>query len=202
MASAFGLCRPTRIPRSTAHMERDIEAWTTIRSPADRARRLLLSDPGRVVHDHPVVGSAADSKELEGELVVEIADGSTLHQRVRIELGSPVDLGGVAFVPIAWHATPHRRLFPEFRGELRLIPAADDANLELAGRYRIPLGLPGRFGDSIAGRKIAQRSVSAFLEGCAQRIDREVSSRLAAVGWRPAEYPVSLRETRSENFIG
>lgn len=66
----------------------------------------------------------------------------------------------------------------------------------------MPLGPAGRVGERLAGKKLAHQSLIAFLEQSARRLGAEVARRFDAEGWHPAPYPVSVRETGPENYIG
>jgi hypothetical protein len=106
-------------------------------------------------------------------------------------------------VPLHWQAWGRERLFPVFDGELRAAPVGPAATtVVVSGTYSVPLGPVGRFGDGLIGRRLARQSLTAFLEDAARRIDAEVHRRLHSVAWRPAPYPVSLREDDAERTVG
>lgn len=105
-------------------------------------------------------------------------------------------------MPVHWRAAGRDRLFPTFEGELEASRDDPGSCLRLRGIYTVPLRPLGRFGDGIAGRRLARQSLSAFLEQAARRLDGEVDRRLDVVSAHPASYPVALREVASENHIG
>lgn len=65
---------------------------------------------------------------------------------------------GVAF---AW--SPSWRGFPNFGATLTVQSAGDKTELILEGSYEAPGGFPGRIFDRIVGRKLAARTMDAFL---------------------------------------
>jgi hypothetical protein len=65
---------------------------------------------------------------------------------------------GVAF---AWR--PAWRGFPAFGATLTVQPAGKETELTLEGSYEPPGGFAGRFFDRVVGRKLAARTMDAFL---------------------------------------
>ena len=128
--------------------------------------------------------------------------GGSVHQEVAVEVGAALAPGEEEAVslPLRWQATGRDRLFPAFQGVLQAARAPTGTTLRLAGTYRVPLGLLGRFGDGVAGRRLAQRSLVAFLEALSGRLDAEVHHLMAALPPSPA--PVALRELPSEVYLG
>jgi hypothetical protein len=78
------------------------------------------------------------------------------------------------------------------------------SRLRLAGHYSLPLGSVGAVGDRLGGHRVAERSVRAFLEAAAARVDaiivREDGDALPAT--RTADIPVAVSGTRSELYLG
>lgn len=105
-------------------------------------------------------------------------------------------------LPLCWHATGHQRLFPVFEGELEASGYALGSTLTLRCAYTVPLGPVGGVGDRLAGKRLAHRSLTAFLEQTARRLDAEVARRFDAEGWHRAPYPVSVRDIGPDNYIG
>lgn len=182
-------------------MKRDIEASTNIRAPIERAHDVLIADPGCVVAER-CSPEERQERRFHTTLRVEIGAGGGLHQEVVIELGPIRSTDDTVAVSLRWHAAGRDRLFPTFEGELEASRDSPGSCLELHGTYTVPLGPLGRFGDGIAGRRLARRSLSALLEQAARRLDAEVDRRMDSVAWHPAPYPVTLREVGSENYIG
>lgn len=184
-------------------MEREIEASTAVRSPLGWAQGVLLDDPGSVLCDEC---SSADRAARRFRTVLSLdttGAGASVRQDVIIEVGaappvepdspSPDGDAAVVSLPISWRAAGFERLFPTFEGTLELAGPAAAPTLAVRGRYVVPLGPMGRFGDGLVGRRIARRSLAAFLESVAQRLDAEVDRAMSAP---PCDvpYPIAFRE--------
>lgn len=70
-------------------------------------------------------------------------------------------------VALAWR--PAWRGFPSFGATLTVRRAGDKTELVLEGSYEPPGGAAGRFFDRIVGRKLAARTMDAFLNQVAAR---------------------------------
>lgn len=157
---------------------------------------MLLFDPGHLIGEGP-------SDDLRATLAVQTGAGPSVQQEVAVEIGALRPEGNALSLPLSWEATGWQRLFPEFRGELEVSPYGSGCSLRLHGSYHVPLGPLGRFGDGIAGRRLARQSLSAFLAQAARRIDAEVDGRADSHPWYPDRYPVAVRELAlSENYLG
>jgi hypothetical protein len=174
-------------------VERSIEASTTIRARAEAAAEVLLEDPGAVFGEG-VTAEERHQRRFTVELTVDLGGGATVAQQVvvRLETASRDPLG--LDLPLTWEATGRGRLFPSFAGRVELREAEAGTSLALRGHYAVPLGVIGRFGDGVAGRQLARRSLAALLERMARNLDGEVARRRQAVAWRPAPYPIDLHE--------
>ena len=179
-------------------MERTIEASTTVRASIHDFQVMLLFDPGRLVG---VVDGSSD--ELRATLTVQAGTGPSVHQEVAVELGPLRPEADRLSLAVSWEATGWQRLFPTFAGELHAAPHGSGTSLRLHGTYGVPLGPLGRFGDGIAGRRLARQSLSAFLEHVARRIAAEADRRVDGDPWSIDRYPVAVRElAASENYLG
>jgi hypothetical protein len=65
-------------------------------------------------------------------------------------------------VALAWR--PAWRGFPSFGGTLTVRPAGKKTVLVLEGSYEPPGGVAGRLFDWVVGRKLAARTMDAFLD--------------------------------------
>lgn len=79
-------------------------------------------------------------------------------------LSTDPHLEGVTF---AWR--PAWRGFPAFGATLTVRPAGDETELVLDGTYDPPGGVAGRFFDRVLGRKLASRTMDAFLNQLADK---------------------------------
>ncbi len=182
-------------------MERAIEASTAIRAPLGRAREVLDDDPARLFSDH-VGPEQRRSREVPIELVTSVGSGAALEQDVVVRLGPKTSSATAATLPLAWKPSGHESLLPDFVGEL-VIEVDDDGHttLVLRGSYHVPFGAVGGFGDALVGRRVARRSIAKLVEQVAWRLDAEVDRRSETVSWRPAPYPVDLREAPDPKSI-
>jgi hypothetical protein len=199
-------------------VKRDIEVSTTIQVPIEQAATALCDDLGRIVAD-PGAGAVGHvdgqvngpgdwpgdqhGDRLTSTLAVGPGSGGVVSKEVEVELGGVVTDGGVTTLPLRWRATGPDRLFPIFDGVLEARGESLDASrLTVRGTYTVPLGPVGRFGDGVIGRRLARQSLSAFVEGVAQRLDREAHRMEAVVSRHPAPYAVTVRETASRSQTG
>lgn len=187
--------------RDDGPMKRDIEASTEVRAAIERARDVLIGDPGCVAAERCTADMRRE-RRFHTTLAVELGGGGSVHEEVVIELGPAWSNHDAVALPIHWRAARHQRLFPTFDGELEASRRDLGSNLTLRGAYTVPLGPLGRFGEAIGGRRLARQSLVAFLEQAARRLDDEVDGRMKSASRHPAPYPVALREVRSEHYIG
>lgn len=179
-------------------MEGTVEVATTLRTSIHQVQALVLFDPGSLFG---VVDG--DTGEVRSTLAVESGTGPSVNQEVTVELGSLQPRAGTLALAVSWEPTAWQRLFPSFVGELEATPHGSGTYLRLHGKYGVPLDPLGRFGDGIAGRRVARQSLAAFLEQVARRIDAEAVRRAEPGPWSPSRYPVAVRELAgSENYVG
>ncbi len=165
-------------------MERSIEATTILGAASDAIGGLLSRDP------RSAVGT-------EAVLEARFEHSPTLRRDVLVDVGEPTRADETVTVPVGWRAEAHEDLFPTFDGELVAEPSVGGTRLRLIGTYAVPLGVLGRFGDGVLGRRVAQSSVARWLEDLARRLDH------AAGGSDDATYEVTVHEpTHSELYIG
>lgn len=178
-------------------MEREIEATTAVRSPLQWARRVLADDPASVLTDECTDDDRA-TRRFRSTLALDTAGAAaSVRQDVIIDVGLPISANGDEraglVMPISWRAAGFERLFPTFDGELVLEAGGDTPTLSVRGRYEVPLGPMGRFGDGLVGRRIARRSLASFLESAAQRLDAAVDRAMSAPPG-DTRYPIALHE--------
>ena len=129
--------------------------------------------PGTYWHAAAILKLELDSvvqTPLE-ELRFEIGGGA-ITCRVDAEVG-PMETGPASLrVPLHWKAAEHPKLFPVMHADLYISDVeGDHVGLRVHGDYQAPLGVVGAVADSLAGRRIAEKSIRRFLD--------EVSRRLA-----------------------
>ena len=142
-------------------MERRIEGWTRLQAPTERALRVLRD------HAEVLLGAEPLAAHLHSELGI----GPIRHEIV-LTVHPAVDDGNRVSRSVTWHAALHPDVFPVFDGEIAVeVGDGGGAVLALRGLYDVPFGTLGRFGDGLAGRRIARRCVAGFLDDVARRID-------------------------------
>lgn len=178
-------------------MEREIEACTVVRVPLAHARRVLVERPDRLG-----VADEACGNRWGIDLDVELSDEVSVRQRVWLELGPPRSEDDEVVVPVFLEASAPARLFPQFAGELEASGHGDTTRLCLRGAYRVPLGFVGRFGDGMAGRRLARASVAGVVERIAEQLEED-GEPLAAAPVQRVLQSVSVSEcAHSELYIG
>jgi hypothetical protein len=158
-------------------MTRRVSASTTVRAAPARVREVLLDDPGWVF------GEAYELKptrlrRLTGELSVPIGSGLGVHQEVALRLGIPRTTSQGLVLPVAWEAIRREDVLPAFDGELLVSEDRAGTRLTLGGAYSVPLGPVGWLADRIFGRQLAGRSLHAFVDRLASRLDFEIERRI------------------------
>lgn len=158
------------------------------------ARDVLLEDPRRVFGETDTEDQRRD-RRFRVPLGAVIGSTTEVQQEVEVELELPRAEGDMVTTPISWHPVAHERMLPSFDGELVLRSCgAGRTEMSLRGAYLVPLGPIGRFGDGVAGRRIARRSITDLLDRIARNLDEEVDRRLQSIPHRPAPYPHDMRE--------
>jgi hypothetical protein len=183
-------------------MERTIEASTLIQAEFADARAALVEDAGSVIGDDSTLEERRDRRVRLG-LHVDVGAGAGVHQQVWLQLGEPRCTEATVVLPVVWRATGRERLFPRFVGHLGVADDGGATALSLEGTYTVPLGLIGRFGDGVGGRRLARRSLAEMVERVARRLDAEVARRVPSVPSSPVLYRVAVAEhEHSEVYIG
>lgn len=172
-------------------VRRAVDAEVVLPADAERVEAVLRARP-ELVFGPLVQGRGAPGAQTD--LAVDLGKGSQLSQRVEVALGCPRQAGDSLTVPVAWSPVGRRPVFPSFEGEITVSPSDDGgAEIALHGLYTIPLGALGAFGDGLVGRRLARRSLVALLNDAAGRIAGELEDH-ATASWRPAPYPLTLRD--------
>jgi hypothetical protein len=183
-------------------VQRAIEAATTTRVAFERAGEVVLDDAGVVFSDERT-DDERHSRDVRTELTVDLGSGASVHQVVRVQLDDPRFNGTGVVLPLRWRATGRQRLLPAFHGALEVTAARRGTRLRLKGAYTIPVGVVGRFGDAVGGRRVARRSLSVLVGRLAGRLETEVERRRDSLGWQPDSNAVTIREqVHPEIYIG
>lgn len=181
-------------------MEQAIEAAVGLRAPLGRVRPVLVEDPGVVVSGAPTKEERR-ARRFVTTLAVDLGAGSRAEQEVSVHVGLPVSTSDEVVLPVEWTPTGHRHVLPTFVGELVARSERPGTQLELRGRYRVPLGVIGRVGDAVAGHRLAKKVLVAYVESIGARLQDEVAHRSAQPA--PVRGKASVEGAMgSEYFIG
>jgi hypothetical protein len=172
-------------------MERWVTARTATGVPFERASRVLLDDPSVLLPPDRRVDASGRAVIC---LSVETKGGAGVRQEVVVTLGAPCSAEGETWVPIEWEPFAHAQVLPSFSGVLELVDGFEGVDLAITGIYDVPLGVVGRFGDGLVGRRVAQQSIRSLLDGMARRLRSCIADDFVHAAWKPAPYPISLRE--------
>lgn len=130
--------------------------------PADRVRARILANHGAWLS--PLASAAADEGEALRLRVGPVEALPMLSATVTVHVGEPIIRGEVTFVPLTWHATNARNLFPVLSADLEVAALDQDlTQLTLRGSYDPPLGAVGRRIDRLLMHRVAEASIRSFL---------------------------------------
>lgn len=187
--------------RGSHEMERWIEVSTTSRVAFKMARQVLQDDPGTVLSESPATDLMTDQFRID--LGIDLGRGASVHQQATINVGEARATATKLLLPVCWKATGREGVLPSFEGELEASKADAGTELRLAGSYTVPLGVIGRFGDGVIGRRLARQSLGALVERVAGRLESEMDRREDSVTWHQGGSPISLSESEhSEIYVG
>jgi hypothetical protein len=114
-----------------------------------------------------------------GEIVPESATaqlaGLELTRDVRMVVGDLQIGHRTAWLTIHWEDLHHPGFFPLLDARLEFMPVGaghrPTTQVALRGQYRPPLGGLGRLADNLAGHRVVEESVRAFLEALAAHLE-------------------------------
>lgn len=183
-------------------MQRSVEASTTMRVAFTQVHKVLVEDPGAAFSATPTADTRA-IRRFALDLGVDLGAGASIHQDVIVSLGAPRSADRVLVVPVEWHASGHEHLLPTFSGELEAAAAGDRTRLRLAGNYTVPLGVVGRFGDGVIGRRVARRSLESLVQRLAARLEATAHERVDAQTRHPGPRTVQFSDQpHPEIYVG
>lgn len=147
---------------------REVRAYDYVNHPYEAVRDTLFAGPLAVfrkatmtaLRDEP--GGGAELRAKLGPI--------TVTQEVAIEVveiraaTSPTNQPATELV-LEWKAMRQSGLFPTMRATLSVYPlSATETQLDLAGTYDPPLGMLGDVIDAISMHKVAQSSITGFIQ--------------------------------------
>jgi hypothetical protein len=172
-------------------MERWVTSRTAIGTPFDGATEVLVNEPAALLPTdhriHPCGGAVLTLSAGTGA-------GAEAGHDVVLRFGAPCSAEGEAWLPVEWAPTSHSHVLPSFRGVVELIDGPERTELGITGTYDVPLGVLGRFGDGLLGRRVALQSVRTLLESMANQLRARVAATEVPAGWKPAPHPIDVRD--------
>jgi hypothetical protein len=183
-------------------MERALEADVRIEASPDLVAEILASDPAGVLTGMP----SPDTVAFPAEIAVDLGGGTSVAHEVDMAFARLSDEGAVRRFSLSWRAHDQQGALPTFRGDLNVHQESNGSRLQVSGRYSVPLGLVGGFGDLLLGHRIASRSVQAFLEAAGARIDAALAQRPdtrgCAAGLASDNETITVEDVRTELYLG
>jgi hypothetical protein len=121
------------------------------------ATRALESLPGNWLPD-----AAPDGPRLTARLRLGIG-GMEIGKRVEVEVGAPQHGDAKTSVPIWWHATGPKGLFPVVEGQIVVSPYIEGTTLlAVMMHYSPPLGALGEAADKALFHRMAEATLADF----------------------------------------
>jgi hypothetical protein len=157
---------------------RQLRCYQYVDRPYTKVRALLHARALELL-EHASSSAAARARSLTTTLRVAVAgieigvDVRPRLDRVREEDGV-AGMSPVTFVDLTWEAARTPGLFPAMQAVLSAWPlSATETQLEIEGRYRLPLGTVGKAIDAAVMHRVAEASVHRLLEDLVEQIRRE-----------------------------
>lgn len=126
--------------------------------------------------------AALGDKAFPESIGVDDRHGLSMKEKVAVKMARLATLTWA----VEMSPTGHSITFPEFSGRLTLVRVGPDAvQLVLRGNYTPPLGLLGAVADRLFIGRVANRSLSRFLQAAAREIEH-------AARWQRERNPVSV----------
>jgi hypothetical protein len=119
------------------------------------------------------------------ELRIEIGGGA-ITRRVDAEVGPVINGHRTLRMPVRWKAAEHPNLFPVMVADLHVSDLdGDHIELRFVGVYRAPLGAVGAVADTLAGSRLAEKSLNTFLTDLAHRLEAALVEHAGRTGVTP-----------------
>lgn len=145
-------------------MDRDLEARSTTTAGVDEVRRILRDSPAAVLGDPEPDPQRLQAHRFHTSVCLQLGSGTSIEQDVCIDLDTVPAEPRRLIVGVRWEPLGHQTYLPSFAGWLSVAPADEGSTLELRGRYEVPFGAVGRFGDALVGGRIARATVEDLVE--------------------------------------
>ncbi len=140
-----------------------LRSYVELNLPIAAVKEALLRNPERWIPGL-VLSAEERGDRLLGEVGFPVM-GHQVGKQVEIELGQPVETPARTWLPITWHATGPRGVFPSLEGELEVAALGPNlTQLGLSARYKPPFGLVGESLDRVLLHRVAEATVRDFVE--------------------------------------
>jgi hypothetical protein len=182
-------------------MERALEANVRVEASPEFVAETLSNDPAGMLTGMP----SPDTVAFLAEIAVDLGGGTTVAHEVDMAFARLSEDGPVRRFSLSWRAHDHQGALPAFHGDLKIHQEGNGSRLQVSGRYSVPLGPVGGFGDLLLGHRIACRSVQAFLEAAGARIDAALAQRdssRSAAGIAPEDVTITVDDLHPELYLG
>ncbi len=180
-------------------MQRHLVATAELRAPLSVVEEILRNNPDRVLSDRHR-RDKVPGRTIRTSLTARFGSGAAAVQDVTIELGMLRGDEGSMSAPLRWTPVGNARLLPEFVGELSVTDSGvARRQLTISGGYEAPLGLVGRLGDAVLGRRVGRRTLTALVEVLARRVDEEAERQRRSTPHRRAPYNEDLSGRRGHH---
>jgi hypothetical protein len=183
-------------------MERALVAEVRVEASPELVAEILSSDPAGILTGMP----SPDAVAFPAEIAVDLAGGTSVAHEVDMAFAPLSDDRAVRRFSLSWRAHDHQGALPAFRGTLEVHQESSGCRLQLSGRYSVPLGPVGRFGDLLVGHRIASRSVQTFLEAAGARIDATLAQRRgthgSAADLASENVTITVEDLHTELYLG
>src|SRR2546428_13894938 len=117
-----------------------LRAYVELHLPITKVEEALLRTPAEWIP-----GLASSAEEHGDQLLAEVGfpvSRLQLGKQVEIELAPPVRTSGRTWLPVTWHATGRRGIFPTLEGALEIAALGPHlSQLGLTARYKPAFGL-------------------------------------------------------------
>ena len=159
-------------------MERPLHVYAYVEARFDLVSRLLADDAVGVLQN-ATDDAVEQAGVLSRSLHVDVG-GFEVTREATIEVGEfePRTLTR-SVVPLRWHASSGRLLFPQLAADLEVSAVSFDpplTQLTIDGSYEPPLGVLGAGADRLLLHRLAEATVHRFVHEVADQLRRQVEA--------------------------
>ena len=149
-----------------------LRAFVEIRVPAEAAAGILRRLPQTLVESF-----ATEAIDHGHTVLTELAmpmGSRRISRQVEIVLGDAIETPSRTWLPLSWKASSAANFFPLLEGELEAAPLGIElTQIGLSARYKPPFGVVGSTLDRMFLHRVAEATVSDFLQHVAAAVENE-----------------------------